>query len=227
MISPLRRLLAPTLLVLLLTGCTPVSVLRVQAEQGFDPWLDARLGHVEVWRELRRGPMTGLERFAHFVQYLADDALARTADPTSPFAGLDAERVFLDDLVDLFVTDRFRDEKELIMASEPLLVREVISERSIDLGGFRPDLQLGEGRFRHFAMNAAAARRFPPFLVAAAARWIGGDLDDGGRLSADSQADIATNVIGRDFAAELRALGLAPFAEGGGIERWILERFGP
>lgn len=223
----LRRLLAPALLALLLAGCTPLPVLRVQADQGGDPWREARLGHVEVWEGLRRGGLSGLERFARLVQHLADDALARSADADSPFVGFDPVQLFLDDLVDLFVSDAFRDEKALIMVSEPLLRGEVIAERAGDLSGFRPELQVGDGRFRHFAMYAAAASRFPPFLVDAAARWIGGDLDDGGELSADSRADLATNAIGRDFAAELRVRGLAPFAEGGGIERWLLERFGP
>jgi hypothetical protein len=223
----LRRLLLIPLLTLLLGACTPIPVLRVQAEQGTDPWREVRLGYVEVWAGLRRGPLSGLERFSRLVQHVADDALARSADPESVFAGIDPLQLFLDDLVDLFVPDDFRDEKGLIMASEPLLVGEVIVEGSGDLSGFRPELQAGDGRYRHFAMNAAAASRFPPFLVDAAARWIGGDIEDGRELSADSQADIATNEIGRAFAERLREVGLAAFADGDGIERWMLERFGP
>jgi hypothetical protein len=224
---PLRPPLLAALLTLALPACTPLPFLSAQAELGAEPWRDARLGYVAQWQRLRSdGGLSVLERFARLVQHMIDDASARTGDPISPFAGLDPEQLFLDDLVDVFVPDEFRNQKELVMASAPTLVGQVIAEQTGDLSGFRADLQAGDGRFRHFAMNAAAAYRFPPFLVDAAARWMGGDLDDGRALSADSRADIASNEIGRDFAALLRSTSVADLA-GGSAEQWLIERFGP
>ena len=224
----LRPLILTALLTPALTACTPLPFLSAQVELGAEPWRDARLGYVAQWQRLRsEGGLSGLERFARLVQHMIDDAYARTGDPASPFAGLDPEQLFLDDLVDVFVPDEFRDQKELVMASDPTLVGQVVVEQVGDLSGFRADLQAGDGRFRHFAMNAAAAYRFPPFLVDAAARWIGGDLDDGRELSADSRADIASNEIGRAFAALLRSTSLADLAGGDSAERWLIEHFGP
>lgn len=216
------------LLALLLGACVPPPLLLAQAEPDPDPWRTVRLERIAAWRELRgERERSGLERFAHTVQDMLDDAYARSADPASPFAGLDPVQLFLDDLVDVFVSERYQEAKTLIMASPSRVGSEVIVELNADRTGFRADLQLGDGRFRHFAMNAAAAYRFPPFLVAAAARWLGGDSEDGGELSADSRADLATNAIGREFARLLRTTPPSELADGVSVERWLLDRFGP
>lgn len=222
------RTLPFAVLLALLAGCAPLPFLLAQAEVGDDLWRDPRLGYAAQWRLLRSDrSLSGLERFARQLQIMIDDAYRRSGDPASPFAGLDPRQLFLDDLVDLFVPDEFRDLKEVVMVSDPLLTGEVIVEQSGDLSGFRSELQAGDGRFRHFAMNAAAAYRFPPILVDAAARIVGGDIEDGRPLSADTRADLATNTIGRDFAALLRASAPADLADGGTVERWLLARFAP
>ncbi len=217
-----------SLLLVALAACAPVPAVRAQESQESDLYRWARLGYLERWRSLQAdASLSGLERFASLVQQMADDALARSGDPASPFAGLDGKQLFLDDLVDLFVPDEFRREKELAMVSLPLLVGEVIVDGPNELTGFRADLQVGSGRFRHFALNAAAAYRYPPFLVAAAAQVVGNDLEGDEGLSADSQADLATNEIGRSFAQLLRLRPLAELADGVAVETWLLERFGP
>ena len=227
---PPRRFLRTLWLPLLALAafCAPFPAVQAQVSEGGEPYRQIRLGYLERWRLLRvDGSSSGLERFASLVQEMADDALARSGDPASPFAGLDGKQLFLDDLVDLFVPDEFRREKELVMVSEPLLVGEVIVDGPSDLTGFRADLQVGSGRFRHFALNAVAAYRYPPFLVAAAAQVVGNDLEGDEGLSADSQADLATNEIGRSFAQLLRLRPLAELADGVAVETWLLERFGP
>ena len=187
-----------------------------------------RMAHLRRWDSLiADSRLTGVERFACFVQIVVDDAYARVTDPNSPLHGLDGKRLLLDDLADLMVSDRYRLEKALVLEFGPASLGRIVAETDADLVSFRPELRAGDGRLRHFAMNAAAAYQLPGFLVDLAARSVGNDVDSGEGLSADSEADLLTNEIGREFAGYLRAHALVALADGVAVKGWILARFSP
>lgn len=179
--------------------------------------LETRLSYLAYWQELSEGNVVGLERFARTVQRVVDTRAREH------HGGKQAQRLILDDLVDLFVSADYLIEKQLVMSTRSVLGEDALSEESLDLASFAPPLRAGEGRYRHFALNAAAAYSAPDALVDLAARLRGGDV---AAESADSQADLATNRIGRSFARLLRERPLAELAGSGVVREWLAEHFG-
>lgn len=180
--------------------------------------LAVRNSYLDYWRELKESGVVGLERFARTVQRVVDTrAASHPADPDT------AVRLILDDLVDLFVASPFRLEKYLVMSTPSVLADDALTEQDDDLLGFSPRFQSGEGRFRHFALNAAAADSAPDALVDLAARVRGGDLRPS---TPDSRADTATNLVGRAFNRLLRERPLAEIGDGKTVLIWLLDRFG-
>lgn len=164
-------------------------------------------------------PGSQLERFGALVQRVVDDAVA--AHPAD-----DAVAAALDDLVDITVPARFGLVKRLVMRSPPLIEEGVVAEDESDLNCFAPAFRAGEGRFRHFAVNAAAATLAPDALVAVAARLMGGDLPWLAPPGSDSAADLATNRVGRAFAAFLTSRPPASLAGGDAVRDWVIAAFG-
>jgi hypothetical protein len=175
-----------------------------------------RRAYLEYWQELGDGGIDGLERFARTVQRVVD---ARYLDLG---AGRPAIRLILDDLVDLFVGPAYELEKRLVMSTPAVLGDDALADDDLDLSGFAPKFRPGEGRLRHFALNAAAARNAPDALVGLAARLRGRDLS---ASSADSVADLATNRIGRAFSALLRRQRLSELADGETVRDWLVDHF--
>jgi hypothetical protein len=173
--------------------------------------------YVEYWQALGSAGVDGLERFARTVQMVVDTRAGQHGTEDR------AVRMVLDDLVDLFVSETYRREKDLVMSTPAVLGHASVREREGDLTGFAPRFQAGEGRFRHFALNAAAALAAPDALVDLAARLRGRDLL---AASSDSLADLATNRIGRDFARFLRERPLLDLADGSAVRAWVVDRFG-
>ena len=179
-----------------------------------------RRSYLERWQELGGAGVSGLERFAGTVQFIVDSRAAMTWSSRD-----EAVRAVLDDLVDLFVADEYIAEKKVVMLSPSVLGEDAITEEEDDLSGFASRFQAGEGRFRHFSLNAAASYALPESLVALAARLRGRDLQRPAELEGDSAADVATNRIGREFTRLLREQPLSELA-GGTVREWIVERFG-
>jgi len=215
--NSLGNLLWLPILLLLLTGFA--------AAQPRPPerLLEIRRGYLAYWAELKQErQLSGLERFALLVQRVVDtEALELTGR-----SEVVVEQAILDDLVDVMVSDGYQAEKELVMTSSSVIGRGFIHESHRDLRSFAPRFRAGEGRFRHFAMNAAAAYVLPDFLVDIFARAVGRDNDPEADASGDSAADLATNLVGRAFARFLQRTPLAELAGGDRVSRWITERFG-
>jgi hypothetical protein len=187
-----------------------------------------RVAHLQRWEWLETsGGLSGVGRFARFVQIVVDDAHLRVADLASPLFGFDGKQLFLDDLADLMVSDEFLAVKRLVMVTEPSQLGQALVETTSDLQSFQPDLRGGNGRFRHFSLSAAAAYRFPGFLVDWFAEIVGKDTEVRGGFSPDSLADRKTNVIGRAFATFVRSRSLDTLADGIAVEAWIVKRFAP
>lgn len=208
------------LLLVLLAGCAPAAAGKGEstvALSGPRSTEEVRRSYLAHWRQ---SDGNGLERFASTVQLVVDTRAAMS------FVSRDeAVRAVLDDLVDLFVGPEYVVEKTIAMSSAPLLGEDAITEEKGDLSGFAPRFQAGEGRFRHFALNAAASYSVPETLVALAALLRGGDLASGSNgRSGDSAADVATNRIGREFTRLLRKRPLGELT-GGKVHDWIVERF--
>lgn len=184
---------------------------------------EVRYSYLSHWRALSRDDgVSGLERFASTVQLVVDTRAGMQWTSRE-----EAVQAVLDDLVDLFVGDRFQLEKSLVMSSHTVLGDDAVNEEEQDLTGFAPHFQAGEGRLRHFVLNAAAANSLPDVLVELAARLRGGDLQEGsGENAADRAADIATNRIGREFNRLLRSTSLAELSSGDKVRAWLIEQFG-
>lgn len=176
---------------------------------------EVRRSYRSYWDELGESGVDGLERFAAVVQRVVDTRAAEG----SP----NATRLVLDDLVDLFVSSEHSFEKSLVMSTPAVLGAQAIDEDEESLEGFAPPFDAGEGRFRHFALNAAASFVAPEDLVDLAARLRGGDLQGAG---ADSRGDLATNRVGQAFARLLRERPLDELAGGDAVRGWLLQRFG-
>ncbi|MEX2534907.1 MAG: hypothetical protein WD273_04825 [Trueperaceae bacterium] len=212
----LFRVLRRALLVALLGACAPAV-----GERGAIPVSDSvsvRRSQLNRWHQLGEQGITGLDRFAQTVQYVVDSRAQMNQSGREVVV-----RSILDDLVDLFVGPRFHLEKSLIMSTAPVLGEDALTEQSGDLEGFAPKFQEGEGRFRHFALNAAAAYAAPDALVELAARIRGGDMP---ARSPDSVADLATNRVGRRFTRMLREQSLSELADGVSVRDWLVEQFG-
>lgn len=217
----LRRLLLLALLAGLAAAAGESEATASVSEQqstGRQDTEEIRRSYLDHWRDASG---SGLERFSSTVQLVVDTRARMT------FASRDeAVRAVLDDLVDLFVGPEYQLEKTLAMLSAPLLGGGAITEGEGDLSGFAPKFQAGEGRFRHFALNAAASYAVPETLVAITALLRGGDLRNTSPENAgDRAADIATNRIGREFTRLLRKRPLSELG-GGRVEEWLIERFG-
>ncbi len=185
--------------------------------------LSRRQGHVERWAQLRADTfLDGAERFGVFVQHILETLYLEAA--WSRPVEQDLRRAFLDDLVDLFVPPRFALFKRLVMTS-PAVLSETITDTKEDREGFHPVLKPGGGRFRHFAMNAAAAERYPPLLVDLSARAVGYDVPWRNDPSGDTRADLAANRIGRDFSRYLRENGVGELAADAAVRDWVTARF--
>jgi hypothetical protein len=186
--------------------------------------LRLRQGYLAFWRQLENDPaLDGAERFGCLVQHVVED--------TTRVAGVEVaeeevKRRILDHLVDILVPQEHRDEKELVMDTAALIESGAIVESPADLADFRTELQQGDGRFRHFAMNAAAAYQVPDLLVDLAARFVGRDFDPAEDPSGDSAADLLANEIGREFAAFLEDHSLSELVEAQVVKVWLIERFG-
>lgn len=194
--------------------------------------LARRQGYLALWARLEQdATLDGPARFGLLVQRVVDDAYRRAAErgELTAEAEREAELALLDDLVDILVQEAYQREKDLVMRSPSVIRGGVITESAADLAGFAPRFQAGEGRFRHFAMNAAAGYLLPAGLVEALARRVGGDSAEGAAAdpSGDSAADLATNALGRAFAALLLARPLVDLADGESVARWVDARFAP
>lgn len=161
-------------------------------------------------------------RFGIFVQHIVETVYLESV--WSKPSEEQIRRAVLDDLVDLFVPPRFNLLKRLVMTS-PAVLTKTIAGRQADRADFHPTLQPGGGRFRHFAMNAAAAEYYPPQLVDLAARAVGYDVPWRDDPSGDTQADLSANRIGRDFARFLRENTVGELSANAGVQRWVTARF--
>jgi hypothetical protein len=180
--------------------------------------IEARRAELAYWHQLGASGVVGLERFALTVQRVVDLRASQSEHGREA-----ARRLILDDLVDLFVSDHYQVEKSMVMTTPSVLGNDAVSEEEAGLEGFGALFRAGEGRFRHFALNAAASRSAPDALVELAARVRGGDLRGG---SPDTVADIATNRIGREFGRLLLERPLAELANDAFVHDWIKLRFG-
>ena len=186
--------------------------------------LSRRQGHVAQWAQVRSdgADLDGAARFGGFVQHVLETVYLESvwAQPGER----DLRRAFLDDLVDLFVPPRFDLFKRLVMTS-PAVLSETIVDKKEDREGFRPVLRPGGGRFRHFAMNTAAAEYYPPQVVDLTARAVGYDVPWRNDPTGDTQADLAANRIGRDFSRYLKRNSVAELAGNAGVGVWVTARF--
>ena len=183
--------------------------------------LSRRQGHAEAW-ELRTDTSSdGAERFGALVQRVVEGVYLESvwARPGER----ELRRAVLDDLVDLFVPERFDLFKRFVMTS-PAVLTETIADNKVDREGFHPVLLPGGGRFRHIAMNAAAAERYPPLLVDLTARAVGYDVPWRDDPSGDTAADLAANRVGRDFAGYLKAHTVGELAADDAVKRWLAAR---
>lgn len=212
-----RRWLA-LLLALTVAGAQPAP-----AGEDAERLLARRHGYLLLWEELGRPGVGGVERFGALVQHVVDDTYRRYAARGDDWLESDADHALLDDLVDIMVGAEYQREKDLVMLSPSVVRGPVIVESAADLASFAPRFRAGDGRLRHFAMNAAAAYVAPPLLVDLLARRVGGD--EGDAPSGDSAADLATNEVGRAFAQLLRERPLAELADGERVAAWIEARF--
>ena len=119
---------------------------------------------------------------------------------------------------------RFTLLKRSVMTSSAVLTQ-TIADSQADRVDFHPTLQPGGGRFRHFAMNAAAAEYYPPWLVDVAARAVGYDVPWRNDPSGDTNADLAANRIGRDFTRFLQENAVGELSANAGVQRWVTARF--
>ncbi|UCH25736.1 MAG: hypothetical protein JSV66_17710 [Trueperaceae bacterium] len=209
----------------------PTLATTVAAEQMSAGAVDAaellklRRGYLAYWRQLGDDPsLDGAERFGCLVQHVVDETIRTAGFGAEPEE--EVKRRILDHLVDILVPPEYRDEKEFVMETAAVIESGTIVEMTDDLAGFRIELQRGDGRFRHFAMNAAAAYQVPDLLVDLAARLVGRDFDPTEDPSGDSAADLLTNEIGREFATFLEAHSLSELAETQAVKVWLVERFG-
>lgn len=207
------------LLTALLSAFAPAAG---QAAVAVSEVLQIRRSYLAHWEALSEDGTSGLERFASTVQLVVDTRAGMQWGSRD-----EAVRAVLDDLADLFVGASYQLEKSLVMLSPPVLGNDAIVEEDSDLSGFAPGFQAGEGRFRHFALNAAASYAVPEALVELAARLRGRDLQGGSaENAADRAADIATNRIGREFTRLLRQRPLGELGDGSTVRYWIIEQFG-
>ena len=190
--------------------------------------LSRRQGYLERWSQLQAetssdsAVLDSAGRFGIFVQHIVETVYLESvwAQPNERTL----RRAVLDDLVDLFVPPRFDLLKRLVMTS-PAVLTETIADAKADRVDFHPALQPGGGRFRHFAMNAAAAEYYPPPLVNLAARTVGYDVPWRNDPTGDTKADIKANRIGRDFARFLRENAVGELSANAGVQRWVTARF--
>ena len=169
-----------------------------------------------------RASLDSAERFGALVQRVVETVYLESVWTKPSEKAL--RRAVLDDLVDLFVTPRFALFKRWVMTSETVL-KEVITDNKADRADFHPSLQPGGGRFRHFAMNAAASEYYPSPLVNLAARTVGYDVPWRNDPSGDTQADLAANRIGRDFTRYLKENEVGKLSASAAVQRWVATRF--
>lgn len=165
--------------------------------------------------------LSGLERFASFVQHAADRAVERVGPDAADRASV---RAFLDDLVDLFVSSEHAQLKRLVMVSPSVAGDPPLHEDSLGTDGFDSRFRRGEGVFRHFAMSSGASYVYPPLWVDLVARRVGGDLFP--EPGTDGASDVAVNAVGREFGLWLRTVDPVLFADGESVAAWIRSRFG-
>jgi hypothetical protein len=203
-------------------ACHPYALSAAQQDLSASELAVHRAGLVEHAERLAdRGDLSGLERFAAFVQHAADRAVTRLGAAGS---GRAAIRAFLDDLVDVSVSAEHAAAKRLVMVSPALYDGPPVHEAMFGTHGWAPRFRGGEGVIRHFAMSSAASYAFPPLWVELMARRLGGDLFP--RPGTDGAADVAVNAAGRDFGLWLRAVEPDTFADGESVGRWIRARLG-
>ena len=132
------------------------------------------------------------------------------------------DKFILEDLIDIFVSLAFVEEKDIVMTLTPAVVQKTVGDGVKD--GFRQDLAQGEGRYRHFFMNAIAVCFSPDFIVNLAARITGGDF---GQDDPDVRADVTSNEKGREFGRFLhQLLEDRRLDDGTSVEDHIRECFG-
>lgn len=197
---------------------------HAQAANGRDPGgmgvnelATLRQSYLDYWQVLESRDLGGLERFARTVQRVVD------VRSTHGESDEDRRRLVLDDLVDIFVSGKFSLEKSMVMSTPSVVGDAALIEEDDDLEEFALPLRAGEGRFRHFALNAAAAESAPDALVELAARLRGKDLLG---ASPDSTADRETNRLGRAFNKLLRERPFSELADGETVRDWVMEKFG-
>ena len=185
--------------------------------------LSRRQSYVARWEQLRgKTSLDSAERFGALVQHIVEtvylDAVWNQADEYK------LRHAILDDLVDLFVPPRFHRLKRFVMVS-PAVLDEAIIDKKEDRQDFASTLRPGGGRFRHFAMNAAAAEYYPPLLVNLTARIVGYDVPWRRDKTGDSRGDLATNRIGRDFSHFLKSNAIGELAADAAVQEWVAARF--
>ena len=184
--------------------------------------LSRRQGYIAWWARAQTDDLDSAERFGALVQHIVETVYLESVWTKPSEKAL--RRAVLDDLVDLFVAPRFALFKRLVMSSSPVL-EEAIADGKADRKDFHPSLQPGGGRFRHFAMNAAASERYPPLIVNLAARTVGYDVPWRDDASGDTQADLAANRIGRDFSRFLKENEVGELSASAAVQRWVAARF--
>ncbi len=164
-------------------------------------------------------PFDALDRFAETVQTVVDTCAARFG-----YLGNDVVvTIILEALGDLFLP---ADYKQELLAGPPYL-NSTIGDPI--LTGFKPHLQRGEGRFRHFTANALAIGLdlTGGLLVNLAARIVGGDWEFLEDRDGDIAADLETNAIGRDFGRLLEQMAEdGTLNDGVTVKRFLHDRFG-
>ena len=187
--------------------------------------LSRRQSYVARWEHLKADTYTSLdsaERFGALVQHVVETVYLDAVWQQAEEYGL--RHAVLDDLVDLFVPPRFQRLKRFVMVS-PAVLDEAIIDKKEDRQDFASTLRPGGGRFRHFAMNAAAAEYYPLLLVNLTARIVGYDVPWRYDPIGDSQGDLATNRIGRDFSHFLKSNAIGELAANAAVQGWVTTRF--
>lgn len=187
-----------------------------------------RLQIVERYRALQDDPSKcGLEWMADTYQYVFDvyaDASYRLGLAQLPEEEL--RIMILEDLLDVFVDNSARSIKDYASTyfRPSLEGGELVgSESAAALTGYASQLTVGEGRYRHFILNALTRSKDPTLGQATdlLARLNGNDW---GNVSGDSLADVLTNEAGRDFYAFIAGVSIQDLGDGRTVRDWLIER---
>lgn len=178
---------------------------------------------IEYWNtELRENPrLDGVQKFACLVQYAFDTG----------GKGSFSKNLVINDLIDILVNpNSYQLQKSFIMQKHG----SGFSINSVeipdgDLSGFKPSLTAGDGRYRHFIMNAGLTFDTPPSGARAVVLDFAvqlGTFDPAWSSNPDTIADLETNAIGREFGLFVTETSINQLGDGKTVKDWMVDKFG-